>query len=424
MASPSKTRVPATRLLFGSVHPGCEHEFVTAAATILHADLDAFYASVEQRDEPSLRDRPMIVSGGGVVLASSYEAKARGVKTAMNIGQARRLCPEAPVVPPRMKAYTEASRAVYEIFENTSPVVEALSIDEAFLDVRGLEHISGTPAEIAATLRREVLETVGLNISVGVARTKFLAKVASGACKPDGLLVVDPGAESDFLHPLPIESLWGVGKVTSTKLHSMGINTVGDIARCDEVLLVTALGENAGRRLIDLANNRDPRQVAPRSPRSSIGAQSAFQRDSRTPEEIDSLAAALVDRISRRLRDAGKVCGNVTVNFRFGDFARASRSHSFPQLTDQTETVLLAVRELLNKAGPVIEERGLTLLGISLSGLEADDAVQMELPMDGEDSSALDAALDEVRERFGAGAIKRASLVDRDGGVSVPLLPD
>lgn len=408
----------------GSVHLGCEHEFVTSGASILHADLDAFYASVEQRDEKRLRDRPVIVSGGGVVLACSYEAKACGVKTAMSIGQARRLCPEAPVVPPRMSAYTEASREVYRVFEETAPVVEALSIDEAFLDVTGLEHISGTPAKIAAVLRSEVREQVGLNISVGVARTKFLAKVASGACKPDGLLVVEPAGEKGFLHPLPIESLWGVGGVTSQKLHAMGISTVGDIARFDEVLLVTALGRSSGLRLIDLANNRDPRQVAPRSPRSSIGAQSAFQRGSRTPQELDSLAAALVDRITRRLRAADKVCRTVSVRFRFGDFARASRSHSFSHPANQTDTILFAVKDLMTRANPMIAERGLTLLGISLENLEKDDAVQMELPVQGEDSSALDAALDEVRDRFGAGAIKRASLVDRDGGASVPLLPD
>ena len=391
----------------------------------MHADLDAFYASVEQRDEPELRDRPMIVSGGGVVLACSYEAKALGVKTAMGINQARQLCPEAPVVPPRMSAYTEASRVVYGIFEETAPVVEALSIDEAFLDVTGLEHISGTPENIAANLRRDVREQAGLNISVGVACTKFVAKVASGACKPDGLLVVERDEETAFLHPLPIERLWGVGKVTSKKLHSMGINTVGDIASTDEVLLTTELGKKAGRRLLDLANNRDPRDVEVRAPRRSIGAQSAFPRSSRTGAEIESLVAALVDRIARRLREADKVCRTVSVRFRFGDFTRASRSRSLGQATEQTETILGTVRELMAAAAPEIKEKGLTLIGVSLENLEDNDAVQMALPFGtSEDSSALDAALDEVRERFGADAIKRASLVDRDGGVSVPLLPD
>lgn len=389
----------------------------------MHADLDAFYASVEQRDDPKLRNRPVIV-GGGVVLACSYEAKARGVRTAMNGGQAKRLCPEAIVVSPRMSAYTEASRAVYEVFEDTSPVVEALSIDEAFLDLRGLEHISGTPPEIAATLRREVLDRVGLKISVGVARTKFLAKVASGACKPDGLLVVEENDEAAFLHPLPIERLWGVGKVTSQKLHSMGIRTVGAIAACREESLVAALGPASGRRLLDLANNRDPRDVQKREPRRSIGAQSAFPRDSRDAEELDSLAASLVDRTARRLRKSDQVCHTITVGLRFGDFGRASRSHTLPGPTCRTEAILAAVHDLLAATRPMIEERGLTLLSISLANLEGDDAVQMELPFDGDDSSALDAALDDLRERFGADAVTRASLIDRDAGVSVPLLPD
>jgi len=390
----------------------------------MHADLDAFYASVEQRDDPALRGLPVIV-GSGVVLACSYEAKARGVKTAMNGGQAKRICPEAIVVPPRMSAYTEASRAVYEIFEDTSPVVEALSIDEAFLDVKGLEHISGTPREVAVKLRQDVFEKVGLKISVGLARTKFLAKVASGASKPDGLLVIEEDGERDFLHPLPIESLWGVGRVTSQKLHSMGIRTVGEIASCREESLVAALGPSAGRRLLDLANNRDPRQVERREPRRSIGAQSAFQSGSRSPEELDSLVAALVDRICRRLRKAEKACGSVTVGFRFDDFSRATRSHTFGGATDRTETILGAVRELVNGVRPTIAGKGLTLIGVSLGSLEADDTVQMELPFEGGgESAALDAAVDEVRERFGAGAIKRASLVDRDGGVTVPLLPD
>ena len=415
----------------GSVLAGCEHRFVTertvnegtGRASIMHADLDAFYASVEQRDDPKLRDRPVIV-GGGVVLACSYEAKARGVRTAMNGGQAKRLCPEAIVVPPRMTAYSEASRAVYEVFAETSPVVEALSIDEAFLEVSGLEHISGTPPEIAAALRREVLDLVGLKISVGVARTKFLAKVASGTCKPDGLLVVERDEEAAFLHPLPIERLWGVGKVTSEKLHSMGIGTVGELATCREESLVAALGPAAGRRLLDLANNRDPRHVQKREPRRSIGAQSAFPSGSRSDEELDSLAASLVDRTARRLRKAGRVCRTVVVGLRYGDFSRASRSHTLPGPTGRTDAILAAVRDLLTALRPAIEERGLTLLSISLANLDVDDAVQMELPFERDDASALDAALDELRERFGADAVTRASLIDRDAGVSVPLLPD
>src|SRR6476620_9525988 len=228
--------------------------FVLGAATILHADLDAFYASVEQRDDPRLQGRPVIV-GAGVVLAASYEAKAFGVRTAMGGSQARRLCPSAVVVPPRMSAYAEASKAAFRVFEDTSPLVEGLSIDEAFLDVRGMERISGTPTEIAARLRRDVRERVGLPITVGVARTKFLAKVASGVAKPDGLLVVPPDGELEFLHPLPVERLWGVGPKTAARLHERGIRTVGQVAQLPQDALVAMLGRAAGRHLHALAQN-------------------------------------------------------------------------------------------------------------------------------------------------------------------------
>src|SRR5204862_5347529 len=264
----------------------CEHMLVSQAATILHADVDAFYASVEQRDDPSLRGRPVIV-GAGVVLAASYEAKARGVRTAMGGGRARQLCPDAVVVSPRMSAYTEASKAVYEIFDQTSPQVEGLSIDEAFVDVRGMRRIAGRPQEIAVALRRAVLEQVGLPITVGVARTKFRAKVASGVAKPDGLLVVPPDRELAFLHPLPVERLWGVGPVTAAKLRDRGIVTVGRVARLGEAALVSLLGVAAGRHLHALAPNHDPRPVRVDRRRGSMGAQMALARSRRTPTDVD-----------------------------------------------------------------------------------------------------------------------------------------
>src|SRR5256714_6953792 len=226
--------------------------------TILHADLDAFYASVEQRDDPSLRGRPVLV-GGGVVLAASYEARAWGVYSPMGLTQARRLCPDAIIVPPRFSAYSEASKAVFEVFERTAPLVEGLSIDEAFLDVRGMQLIAGSPRELAARLRREVREQAGLPITVGVARTKFLAKVASGVAKPDGLLVVPPDAELAFLHRLPVERLWGVGPVTARKLRERRITTVGHVARLGEPALGSMLGGFAGRHPAALPHHRDPR---------------------------------------------------------------------------------------------------------------------------------------------------------------------
>ena len=397
--------------------------FVTSEATILHADVDAFYASVEQRDDPGLRGRPVIV-GTWVVLAASYEAKACGVRTAMGGAQARRLCPQAVVVQPRMSAYAEASKAMFEVFEDTTPLVEALSIDEAFLDVGGLRRISGPPTDIAVRLRREVRERVGLPISVGVARTKFLAKVASGVAKPDGLLVVPPDGELAFLHPLPVERLWGVGPVTADKLRQRGITIVGEVAQLAEPALVSILGRASGRHLHALAHNRDPRPVQVGRRRRSIGAQRALGRTPRSPDAIDTIVVALVDRLARRLRAARRVCRTVVLRMRFDDFSRATRSHTLPEATAQTQTILATARGLLAVATPMIQRQGLTLVGVALTNLLDDGAIQLALPFDRHRAGALDAALDDVRDRFGSAAVTRAVLLGRDQGESVPLLPD
>jgi DNA polymerase IV len=394
---------------------------VSSEVTILHADLDSFYASVEQRDDAGLRGRPVIV-GGGVVLAASYEAKRQGVRTAMGGAMARRLCPQAVVVSPRMSAYSEASKAVFEVFEQTTPLVEGLSIDEAFLDVRGMGRIAGPPMDIAVRLRREVLERVGLPITVGVARTKFLAKVASGVAKPDGLLVVPAGGELAFLHPLPVERLWGVGPVTAGKLRDRGITTVGQVARLAETALVAMVGRAAGRKLHALAHNRDPRRVRVGVRRRSMGTQHALGRRRRSAEELDAILVAIVDRIARRLRTARRVCRTVVLRLRFDDFTRATRSHTLPFATQQTEPILATARALLATATPTIERQGLTLVGVALGNLEDADTVQLVLPFDRR--RALDATLDSVRDRFGSTAITRAVLLGRDQGVSVPLLPD
>ena len=395
--------------------------FVSAEATILHADLDAFFASVEQRDDPRLRGRPVIV-GGGVVLAASYEARAHGVRGAMGGAQARRLCPGAVVVPPRMSAYSDASKAVFEVFEDTAPLVEGLSIDEAFLDVRGLGHISGRPAEIAVRLRREVRDRVGLPITVGVARTKHLAKVASGIAKPDGLLIVPPGVELAFLRPLPVGRLWGVGPVTRRKLNERGITTVAQVARLAETTLVAMLGRASGRHIHALAHNRDPRAVRARSRRRSMGSQRALGRGPRSPADLDATLVAIVDRLGRRLREAHRVCRTVVLRLRFRDFTRATRSQTLGQATAKTQAILATARDLLAAAMPMIERQGITLVGISLTGLEDDHAVQLALPFDR--TNTLDATIDDVRDRFGADAITRAVLLDRDPGVTMPLLPD
>jgi DNA polymerase IV len=397
--------------------------FVPAVGTILHADVDAFYASVEQRDDPRLRGRPVIV-GGGVVLAASYEAKAYGVRTAMGGRQARRLCPHAIIVPPRMSAYSEASKAMFRIFEDATPLVEGLSIDEAFLDVRGLERISGTPTEIAVRLRHDVRERVGLPITVGVARTKFLAKVASGVAKPDGLLVVPLDRELAFLHPLPVEALWGVGTVTARKLRTRGITAVGQVARMDPEALVAVVGKAAGRHLHALAHNRDPRPIHSGRRRGSIGSQRALELRRYGRDELDPTLIALVDRIARRMRAAGRVGRTVVLRVRFGDFARATRSHTLPQATAHTETILATVRALLAMTMPVLERRGVTLVGVAVANLENDDAVQLVLPFDRHGGMALDVALDEIRRRYGSDAVTRAVLLGRSQGITVPLLPD
>jgi DNA polymerase-4 len=380
---------------------------VSSAASILHADADAFFASVEQRDDPSLRGRPTIV-GAGVVLAASYEARAYGIRGAMSGWRARTLCPHAVVVPPRFSAYTEASRALFDLFEETAPVVEGLSLEEAFLDVRGLERISGTPRRIAERLRRQARERVGLAVTVGVARTKVLAKMASRAGKPDGLLVIEPDLEAEFMRPLPVEALWGVGLVTADKLRAHGIATIGELERRDERGLAMSLGAHAARHLHAIASRRDPRKVRRGPRRRSIGSQSAFAGGGKSGSDLDALLVTLVDRVTRRARAANRAGRTVTLRFRFGDFSRATRSRTMPHPTAGTAAILGAARVLLAAARSLIEQRGITLLGITVANLS--DEAQLELPLEPRFDPALDLAIDEIRKRFGNDAIRRGSI--------------
>ncbi len=410
------------------------------AASILHADLDAFYASVEQRDNPDLRGKPTIV-GGGVVLAASYEAKRHGVKTAMNQRQALRLCPSAVVVPPRFEAYTQASRDVFTVFDDTTPLVEPLSIDEAFLDVSGLRRISGTPETIAAALRAEVRRRVGLAITVGVARTKFLAKVASGVGKPDGLLVVPPDAEMAFLHPLPVQRLWGVGPATARKLHQRGIETVGDVAKIQPDALVAMLGKGAGQHLHALAHNRDPRPVETGRRRRSVGSQQALGRGAKDQQEVTALLRGIADRVMRRLRSGNRLCRTVTLRVRYDDQSRATRSQTMHWPTSTTAPVLEAAVELLTDHWHIISEQGLTLVGLSVTNLTSADAVQLALPLNESSQivesrmrfehgtmrprhDALDHTLDQLRDKFGSSALTRGSLLDKEPAIEMPKLPD
>jgi DNA polymerase IV len=402
--------------------------FVRCDASILHADLDSFYASVEQRDDPTLRGRPVIV-GGGVVLAASYEAKAYGVRTAMGGAQARRLCPHAVVVPPRMTAYTRASDAVFEVFRDCTPVVEAVSVDEAFLDVSGLRRVSGTPVQIAERLRADVRDRVGLPITVGVARTKFLAKVASQEAKPDGLLLVPPDQELAFLRPLPVRRLWGVGAKTAEKLHAHGLETVAAVAELSESTLASLLGAAMGRQLYALSRNIDRRRVTTGVRRPSVGAQRALGRagNRMSAAEVDAVVVNLIDRITARMRAAGRTGRTVVLRLRFDDFSRATRSRTLPWATSSTQPILGAARQLVASAAPLIAQRGLTLVGFAVSGIDRSGAQQLTLPFDEGAplaADAIDAAIDRVRRRYGRSSLTPAVLVGRDPDLEMPHLPD
>lgn len=393
--------------------------------TILHADLDAFFASVEQRDDPGLRGRPVIV-GGGIAMAASYEAKACGVRAAMPERVWRALCPDAIVVPARLSAYSQASKDVFAVLRDITAVVEPLSIDEAFLDVAGLRRSYSCPQEVAVRIRSEVRTRVGLPISVGVARTKFLAKIASAHCKPDGLLVVPPD-EAGFLHPLPIERLWGVGKTTAEKLRSRGVRTVGELAALDERTLTQALGPAAGRHLHAVANLRDPRPVRCGHRRRSIGSQSAFGARARSESEIDDILTRLVDRVTHRLRDADLQARTVTVRLRWADFSRATRSRTLAGATDSTAPILAATRSMMYDVWGQAVDRGLTLVGVTLSGLDPRGSEQLLLPLDDvrrdQTRAELEQVVDDVRQRFGTTALTRARMLDQDVGTQTPVLP-
>jgi DNA polymerase IV len=364
------------------VGPGrCEHVFVWPGPIILHADVDAFFASVEQRDDPGLRGLPVIV-GTGVVMAASYEARDYGVRSGMGGSRARRLCPQAIVAPSRWSAYVEASKAVFAVFEATAPLVERLSIEEAFLDVSGLVPAAGSPRDIATRLREDVREQVGLPITVGVARTKIVAKMASRAAKPDGLLVVPPAAERAFLYPLRIEQLWGIGPATAAKLHDRGIRIVGQLAELTEPTLVSILGKASGRHVHALAQNRDRRPVQANRPPRSFGAQRALgrSRSPPTPEALDAALAALVERVTRRMLASGHTGRTVLLRLRFDDFSRATRSHTLPEATAGAEPILAAARMLLAAAMPVIARQGLTLVGVTVANIaDARAGLQLEL---------------------------------------------
>jgi DNA polymerase-4 len=390
--------------------------------TILHVDLDAFYASVEQLDDATLRGRPVIVGGlggRGVVCAASYEARQYGVHSAMPMARARRACPSAAFVQPRFDRYSHKSSEVMAIFESVTPLVEQLSIDEAFLDVSGARRLLGSGVEIAGLVRARVREEAGLVVSVGVATTKFLAKLASDLSKPDGLLAVAPGTEREFLAPLPVARLWGVGPVTLARLDRMAVRTIGEIAALPESALTASLGVSLGQRLQALARNDDPRAVVPEREAKSIGAEETFAVDLTSRAVCDRELVRLVDRVSARLRRAGVQARTVTLKIRYGDFETRTRARTLPAATDVSTVLLATARELLDALDC---SRGVRLLGVSLSQLEEGADTQGVLLLDDEDSragarverrAAVEHAVDAVRDRFGSRSVGPASLVPR-----------
>lgn len=390
--------------------------------TVLHADLDCFFASVEIRDDPTLWGLPVAV-GGGVVMAASYEARACGVKGAMGLRQALRLCPDLVVVPPRTDAYLEASRAVFDVFADTTPLVEPVSVDEAFLEVGGLRRIRGAPSQIARQLRDDVRERVGLPISVGVARTKYLAKVASAMAKPDGLLVVPLDDERRFTLSLPVQALWGVGPKTTEKLHAARLRTIADVAELDARELGAVVGQAAGRHLHALARGHDPRPVRPGPGRRSMGAQHALGRGERTPEEVEVVLMGLVDKVARRLRAKGRTASTVVVRVRFGDFTSSTVSRTIARPTSSTEVLLETALALLRGRRGEIDRRGISLVGFQATGLD-DHGEQLMLPLPEHVGEGLDTAVDAVRDRFGSASVRRGVQVGRAERFSAPTLPD
>jgi DNA polymerase IV len=404
---------------------------VDGAATILHADLDAFYASVEQLLDPSLRGKPIAV-GGGVVLAASYEAKAFGVRGGMSGWRARQLCPQLRFVDGHFDAYQRLGDAALKIVGDYTPLVERLSIDEAFADVAGCERLFGSPAEIAKTIRRRVRAELGLPISVGVARTKHLAKIASQVAKPDGLLVVDPDAELAFLHDLPVELLWGVGPVANARLASAGVCKIGQLAAMPDQRLRALLGRALGAKLANLAWNCDTRAIKTEHQAQSAGAQSALGKRPARPSVFTPVLWHLADRIGARLRAKSRPGRTVSVRVRFADLRSVTHSVTLPQPVAQTAMLAeiaedLVAAVLAKHAG----ERTISLLAISVSNLERRPIIQLELPLGladearrpgsrkGAARARADRAIDAIRDRFGWEAVRYASLAGRRPG-SVP----
>lgn len=380
----------------------------------LHIDMDAFFVEVERQRDPTLIGLPVIVGGlgrRGVVASASYEARAVGVRSAMPIGEARRLCPQGRYLAPSHGIYGEKSREVFDVFRSFSPKVEGLSVDEAFLDISGLRLHFASPAAVGADLRRAVRERAGLPASVGISAVKFISKLASDAAKPDGLLVVLAGDELKFLHPMPVRRLWGVGEATHASLEALGVETVGELAAIPQGVLSKRLGPTLSRHLSNLAAAVDPRDVESSSGAKSISVEETYEIDISSEDEIEQALLRLCGRLSRRLHQAGRAGRTVNLKLRFGDFETISRSESFSGAIDVTPDLWDEARKLLGKVE--IGRRGIRLLGIGVSGL-VDAEEPRQLTMDSPERSIAAEAAEQVRERFGEDAVLPASLIADD----------
>ncbi|MDC3377139.1 DNA polymerase IV [Candidatus Nanopelagicales bacterium] len=399
--SRSQVRRPRGPLELGDDDTGC---------TILHVDMDAFYASVELLERPELRGTPVIVGAStgnrGVVLSATYEARELGVHSAMPVSRARRLAPQATFISPHHDRYAEASRAVMDIFGSITPIVEPLSLDEAFLDVSGALRRLGRPAAIAALIRSRVEQEVGITCSVGVAANKFVAKLASTHSKPDGLLVIPKDAVIDFLHPLPVGALWGVGEKTEEQLVRLGLETVGDIAAMPVATLERALGRAQGMHLHDLSWGRDPRAVVPDEPEKSVGNEETFDSDTDDHEWIRSRVAGLSDQVARRLRASESVARTVGLKVRFADFTTITRSRTLEVPTDVGADIYSTAWSLFTALG--LQRARIRLVGVRVEGLSAAESTPTQLLLDAPERGHRDAevAMDRLRKRYGPGAIR------------------
>ncbi len=391
--------------------------------TVLHADMDAFYASVELRSRPELHGLPVIVGGGtrGVVLSATYEARRSGVHAAMPMGRARRLCPQAVIIQPSHGQYAEVSRGVMEVFRSITPAVEPLSLDEAFLDVSGSLRRLGTPSAIATALRDRIADEQGITVSVGVASTKFVAKLASSAAKPDGMLVVGVADTVPFVHSLPVADLWGVGPKTHEVLARLGLRTVADLAHTPLRTLERALGQAQGTHLHELSWGRDPRRVVPETRGKSISADETFSRDVDDPRVVHREILRLSERVAARVRGEQMVARTVVLKVRFADFTTITRSKTLRQPTDLARDVHAAAVAAFDGLG--LDRARIRLVGVKAEGLQPLETAPVQLELGAPEHGWRDAerAVDDLSRRFGAGVVRPGTLVDpRSAGRGAP----